>query len=360
MRCRVEVDRTGPSRDDGKVPVDLHRIGVDDRAAKATRQIEGHGRLAARGRTCEKHRFDVVLPGPMPHIATLIANPDEPTLGAVALARAAEALHRPEAAIELATGVAVDIPFEPDAEPPVIEARLRAALDDLRLDVVVQQREDRRKRLFLADMDSTMIRQECIDELADFVGAKAHVAAITERAMRGEIAFEPALRERVALLAGLPEGVVEDVMRERITLTPGGTALVRTMKASGAHTMLISGGFTLFTRRIAAMVGFDESQANILEVEGGRLTGVVREPILGREAKQAALVAARQRLGLSPAETLAVGDGANDLAMLAEAGLGVAFRAKPAVAAAARMRVDHGDLTALLYAQGYAVTDFVE
>jgi phosphoserine phosphatase len=296
----------------------------------------------------------------MPHVATLIANPEEPTLGAAALARAAEALNRPEPAIDLATGVAAAIPFTLDGIIAEAEARLREALDGLGLDVVVQEREGRRKRLFLADMDSTMIGQECIDELADFVGARAHVAAITERAMRGELAFEPALRERVALLAGLPETVVEEVVRGRISLTPGGSVLVRTMKASGVLTILVSGGFTLFTERVAATIGFDRHQANILEVEKGRLTGRVVEPILGREAKRAALVEARTALGLERGETIAVGDGANDLAMLSEAGLGVAFRAKPAVAAAARMRVEHGDLTALLYAQGYAVTDFVE
>jgi phosphoserine phosphatase len=295
----------------------------------------------------------------MPHVATLIANPEEPALGAVALARAAEALHRPEPAIDLATGVAADIPFVADDAPAAVEARLRAALASLPIDVVVQEREGRRKRLFLADMDSTMIGQECVDELADYVGAKAQVAAITARAMRGEIAFEPALRERVALIKGLSVSVVDEVLRTRITLTQGAKALVRTMKAQGTHTVLVSGGFTLFTERVAALIGFDEHQSNTLEVEDGRLTGRVREPIFGRQAKLAALVSRRDRLGLGRDDTLAVGDGANDLAMLAEAGLGVAFHAKPAVAAAARMRVEHGDLTALLYAQGYAVTDFV-
>jgi len=294
----------------------------------------------------------------MSHVATLISNPVVPALGSAALSRAKDALHRPEPSVELATGVAADIPFMLDADPLVIEERLRAALADLPIDVVVQEREGRRKRLFLADMDSTMIGQECIDELADLVGARVHVAAITERAMRGEIAFEPALRERVALLAGLPESVVEEVVRERITLTPGSTELVRTMKTSGALTVLVSGGFTAFTQRVAEMIGFDETEANILESRDGRLTGTVREPILGRAAKRDALMRRREALGLDRSETLAVGDGANDLAMLAEAGLGVAYHAKPAVAAAARMRVDHGDLTALLYAQGYAVTDF--
>jgi phosphoserine phosphatase len=205
-----------------------------------------------------------------------------------------------------------------------------------------------------------MIGQECIDELADYVGLKAHVAAITERAMRGEIAFEPALRERVALLKGLSLSVVDDVIAHRITLTPGGRALVNTMRRDGAYTCLVSGGFTVFTNRIAAMIGFDENRANTLLADGDKLSGTVAEPILGREAKLATLVELRERLRLSAAETLAVGDGANDLAMVEAAGLGVAYHAKPKVAEAAQARVDHGDLTALLYAQGYARADFAQ
>jgi len=207
-------------------------------------------------------------------------------------------------------------------------------------------------------MDSTMIGQECIDELADLVGVKAHVAAITERAMRGEIAFEPALRERVALLRGLPAGVVADVLRERIKLTPGGLELVGTMKANGAYTALVSGGFTVFTSAIAERIGFDEHRANTLLIDDGRFVGAVAEPILGREAKLAALEELRDRMHLAPSETMAVGDGANDLAMLQEAGVGIAYHAKPAVAAAAHVRIDHGDLTALLYMQGYGLSEF--
>ena len=217
----------------------------------------------------------------------------------------------------------------------------------------------RRKRLFLADMDSTMIEQECIDELAGTLGLKDRVAAITERAMRGEIAFEPALRERVALLKDIPVGAVDGLIAEHLTLTPGGRTLVRTMRAHGAHTCLVSGGFTLFTGPIAAMIGFDEHRSNVLGVADGRLTGRVEDPIVGKAEKRATLIALRGDLGLGAAETLAVGDGANDLDMLGEAGLGVAFRAKPAVAAAARVRVEHGDLTALLYLQGYAAAEFV-
>ncbi|HET9902158.1 MAG TPA: phosphoserine phosphatase SerB [Xanthobacteraceae bacterium] len=239
-------------------------------------------------------------------------------------------------------------------------AQARAAIRGAPVDANIVQgdRKARRKRLLVADMDSTIIGQECIDELADFVGLKPRVAAITERAMRGEIAFEPALRERVALLKGLPEGVIEAVLRDRITLTPGATVLVATMRAHGAATCLVSGGFSGFVDRIAARVGFDASRSNVLEVADGRLSGTVREPILGREAKLATLVAMRGELGLSESQTLAVGDGANDLAMLVAAGLGVAFRAKPAVAAAAAARIDHSDLTALLFLQGYAREEF--
>jgi phosphoserine phosphatase len=185
------------------------------------------------------------------------------------------------------------------------------------------------------------------------------VSAITERAMRGELPLEPALRERVALLRGLPESIVGKIIAERITLTPGGPELVRTMRAHGGYCCLVSGGFTLFTSHIGAMIGFDEDRSNILEVEDGALAGGVREPILGKEAKRATLIELRAKFGLGAEETMAVGDGANDLAMLEEAGLGVAFRAKPAVAAAAQARVEHGDLTALLYAQGYRRDEFV-
>jgi phosphoserine phosphatase len=211
----------------------------------------------------------------------------------------------------------------------------------------------------LADMDSTMIGQECIDELAAEIGKKPQIAAITERAMRGEIAFEPALRERVAVLAGLTETHIARVIAKRITLTPGARVLVQTLRRDGVHCILVSGGFTLFTSVIADRIGFHEHRANVLLFgQDGRLTGAVAEPILGKDTKCEALIEARAGLGLSAAETLAVGDGANDLAMLGEAGLGLAFRAKPIVAEAASARIDHADLTALLYAQGYRRQDF--
>ena len=260
-------------------------------------------------------------------------------------------------------GRACDIPFEASDDEL---AHLRRAVpawcadQGLAVDVILQPAAGRRKRLFLADMDSTMIGQECIDELADFAGLKPMVSAITERAMRGELAFEPALRERVGLLKGLPVGVVDDVLRDRISLTPGGTILVRTMRAQGAYCALVSGGFTLFTGPVAARIGFEEHRGNTLLIENERFSGNVADPILGREAKLATLIELRSQLGLERADTLAVGDGANDLAMIGEAGLGLAFHAKPAVAAAAGGRIDHNDLTALLYAQGYPRETFVE
>jgi phosphoserine phosphatase len=297
----------------------------------------------------------------MTHVATLISDPAATALDQAALARARAILPAPAEPRWLAERLAADLPFSPTGENDnrACAARLREALADRPIDVVVQPNGERRKRLLIADMDSTMIGQECVDELADRVGLKARVAAITERAMRGDIAFAPALRERVALLAGLPVSTIPDVIAERIKLTAGGRTLVATMRANGAYTCLISGGFTLFAERIAGMLGFDESRANKLVLADGRLAGKVEEPILGREAKLAALKDLTARLGLTPDATLAVGDGANDLAMLLAAGLGVAYHAKPLVAAPAHARIDHGDLTALLYLQGYRREEFV-
>jgi phosphoserine phosphatase len=292
-------------------------------------------------------------------VATLICNPADPALDSTVIDGARAILPLPGAAQWLFDEVAVDIPFTGSEDIAAITARLREAKGDLPIDIVVQSRIDRRKKLFLADMDSTMIGQECVDELADFAGLKAHVASITERAMRGEIAFEPALRERVALLKGLPVSVVDEVLKKRITLTPGGRELVATMRAHGAYTCLISGGFTLFTNAVASQIGFQENRANELKVADGKLTGEVAEPILGRATKLATLIELRESFDLDNLDTLVVGDGANDLGMIEAAGLGVAYHAKPAVAAAAAARIDYGDLTALLYAQGYRRDEFV-
>lgn len=227
------------------------------------------------------------------------------------------------------------------------------------VDLVVQPMEGRRKRMLLADMDSTMIQQECIDELADMAGVGAHVKAITARAMNGELDFEGALLERVALLKGLDAGVIDQVLAERITYMPGGKTLLATMRAQSAHCVLVSGGFTAFTAKVAADLGFHENSANTLLVQDGVLTGDVARPILGREAKVAALEEVTARLGFSEADVIAVGDGANDLGMLGRAGTGVALHAKPSVAAQCDVRVNHGDLTALLYVQGYGREDFL-
>jgi phosphoserine phosphatase len=292
-------------------------------------------------------------------VATLICNPNNPALDSTVLEGARAVLPQPNSAHWLSDGVAADILFAATDDLQAIAERLRSARADLPIDVVVQPVATRRKKLFLADMDSTMIGQECIDELAAFAGLKDHVAEITDRAMHGEIEFEPALRERVALLKGLPIGIIDEVLADRITLTPGGRALVATMRANGAYTCLVSGGFTLFTRSVAQQLGFEDNRANELLVDGGKLTGEVAEPILGRAAKLATLLELREAYDIDAIDTLVVGDGANDLDMIQAAGLGIAYHAKPAVAAAAHGRIDFGDLTALLYAQGFSRHEFV-
>ncbi|WP_209509702.1 MULTISPECIES: phosphoserine phosphatase SerB [unclassified Ruegeria] len=235
-----------------------------------------------------------------------------------------------------------------------------ADLQGMGVDLIVQPAEGRRKKMLLADMDSTMIQQECIDELADEAGVGDRVKDITARAMNGELDFEGALIERVGLLKDLDERVIDKVLNERITLMPGGRALLATMRANGAHAALVSGGFTAFTARVAELLGFDENRANTLLTKNGKLTGDVARPILGRQAKIEALEQISARLELSENDVMAVGDGANDLGMLGRAGTGVALHAKPSVAAQCDVRVNHGDLTALLYLQGYSRADFAE
>ncbi|WP_162247210.1 MULTISPECIES: phosphoserine phosphatase SerB [unclassified Caulobacter] len=231
---------------------------------------------------------------------------------------------------------------------------------DLPVDFAVQPVENRRKRLLIADMDSTIINVECLDELADFAGVKEQVSEITERAMRGELAFEGALRERVGMLKGLGVEALRTCYDQRVRLNPGAEILVRTMARNGARCALVSGGFTFFTSRVAEAAGFHLNRANTLIELDGVLTGHVGDPILGKEAKLAALQEETAALGLTPADALAVGDGANDLAMIEAAGLGVAYRAKPIVAAEADAKVDHTDLTTLLYFQGYKIEEFVQ
>lgn len=288
------------------------------------------------------------------HVVTLLTNPETPVLERVTVESLRNAWGG-GAARWLDPGVAAEFDLD---QVPENRWQVWEGLQALRVDMVVQKAEGRKKRLLIADMDSTMICQECIDELADEAGVGARVADITARAMNGELDFEGALRERVGLLKGLPEAVIARVLQDRITLMPGGAVLLKTMKANGAHAALVSGGFTAFTAHVAERLGFDENRANTLHIEGGSLLGTVADPILGKEAKLQALNEITTRLGITPAEAIAVGDGANDLPMLLAAGTGVALHAKPRVQAECEVRVNHGDLTALLYLQGYSRDDF--
>lgn len=299
----------------------------------------------------------------MKFVISLIAAPNGPVIDDQLIRKLADAaaayVDSFADPVELSPGRAYDIYLREHPRPDLIAAYDRIAIE-ARVDLNILPQDDRRKSLLVADMDSTIIGQECIDELAEFAGKRAEISAITDRAMRGELDFEDALRARVAMLKGLPDSVLQETFDKKITLNPGAKTLIATMKAQGAKAVLVSGGFSFFTARVAAAAGFDAHQANELLVENGALTGRVREPILGREAKQAALERFTKEFGLTRAQTMAVGDGANDLSMLARSGLGVAFHAKPAVAEAAEARIHRGDLTALLYLQGIAQSEFVE
>ncbi|SFT35291.1 phosphoserine phosphatase SerB [Sedimentitalea nanhaiensis] len=288
------------------------------------------------------------------HIVTLLTNPDTPCLQP-ALVESLRNAWGGGAVQWLSPDVAAEFPVR---DRPANQWQVWEDLQKLKVDLVVQPAEGRRKAMLLADMDSTMIQQECIDELAEVAGVGERVKEITARAMNGELDFEGALTERVGLLAGLDAAVIDRVLAERITLMPGGRELLATMKANGGHAALVSGGFTAFTASVAAQLGFDENRANTLLIEDGQLTGHVARPILGRAAKIEALEQITERLGLDESQVIAVGDGANDLGMLVRAGTGVALHAKPSVAAQCDVRINHGDLTALLYVQGYARDEF--
>jgi phosphoserine phosphatase len=296
----------------------------------------------------------------MRYALTMVAPPDAVFLPETVAAHALEPMGARLVGRHLLGERAMDLVFEgPEGLVPRLRQAAHETLRHFPLDHCVQPYEGRRKRLLLADMDSTIIGCECLDELADFAGVKDQVAAITERAMRGEIAFEAALKERVAMIAGLPVADLERCYEERVRLNPGAAILARTMAADGARCVLVSGGFTFFAAKVVEAAGFHEARANWLKVEGGRLTGEVGEPILGREAKLQVLNEEAAALGIGLDEALAVGDGANDLAMIEAAGLGVAWRAKPITAARADARVDRCDLTAILYFQGYREDEFV-
>ncbi|WP_421722884.1 phosphoserine phosphatase SerB [Bauldia sp.] len=290
-------------------------------------------------------------------VATLIARPGNDAALGAALAVATDFAPDPWVTW-LSEGEAVDVAFS-TGDPTSANAAIAAAVADHPVDVVVQPAAHRRKKLLVADMDSTMIGQECIDELADYAGFKPQVAAITDRAMHGDIAFEPALHERASLLAGLSRDVIAEVIAERITPNPGAHTLVTTMRANGATAVLVSGGFTDFAEPIGEMIGFDVVRANRLNGEDGSLDGTVALPVVGPDAKRLALLEEAERLEVAHEDTLAVGDGANDIAMVSAAGLGVAYHAKPKLADVADARIDHADLTALLYLQGYRRDEFV-
>ncbi len=296
----------------------------------------------------------------MLYAATLVAPPEAVFLPESVLASALAPLGARLVGRTMLGPLAMDLAVEAgDGALPALRQAAWNTLQHFPLDVCVQPWEGRRKRLLISDMDSTIVAVECIDELADFMGIKPEIAAITERGMRGEIDFEAGLRERVAMLKGLPLADVERCIRERVTLNPGAETLVRTMAADGAECLLVSGGFTLFVERVAADVGFHRSLSNVLEIEEERLTGRVVGPVFGSSQKLATLQEAAAALGLDISQSLAVGDGANDLGMIEAAGLGVAYRAKPVVAERADARIDHTDLSTLLYFQGYRLEEFV-
>ena len=338
-----------------KLAIDLHGIGIDDDATRCLRDFERPRRLAAGGRACDKHRtFHGAGLFSMQSILVLIAAPGSGAIDLDLIARLRREIEGE--AHWLAPNEAIEFPVATS----VGEATIRSLIGDRPVDAAIVGAEGRRKRLLIADMDSTMIGQECIDELGLLAGIGDRISDITARAMRGELDFEAALKERVGLMRGLPRQALATVLSNRITFTPGGRTLIQTMRANGAYTALVSGGFVEFTGFVTERLGFHEHRANEFLWHADRLSGEVREPILGRDAKVSALRELSDRLGVMPADAIAVGDGANDIPMLGAAGMGVALHAKPKVREAAPIRIDHGDLTALLYLQGYRREEFVD
>ena len=341
--------RIGPGRQYLEVMIELLTIGVDDRAAVGLGQVKRQTGFAAGGRAGDDddgrfagvRRLDLVV--------TLIAGPGaEAALVGCAAALGGE--------VEWLAPTACDVAVRGDAADA--EALVRAVIGEQPIDVVVQVAIGRKKRLLVADLESTIIENEMLEELADFLGKRTHVAEITRRAMNGEIDFVGALNERVALLRGLPASVLDEAAA-RIRLMPGAAELISTLRRAGVYTALVSGGFTVFAEPVVARLGFDRVVANRLDIRDGKLAGTLTPPIITGATKRETLLSLTEELGLDLAETMAVGDGANDLPMLQEAGLGIAFRAKPAVAAASRWHIEHNDLTALLYAQGYREAEII-
>ncbi|MCF8473129.1 MAG: phosphoserine phosphatase SerB [Emcibacter sp.] len=293
----------------------------------------------------------------MKNILTLISNPANPVLTDQIIARYVAKLEKVTNTTWLSKNIAADIYFDGDLDKAKKDLNADLLLENF--DYGFQNTASRVKKLFVADMDSTIIQCECIDELADFAGLKAKVSAITEAAMRGELDFEQALRERVSLLTGMDADVLHQVYNERVRLMPGALSLIKTMNANNARTVLVSGGFTFFTEKVANLVGFKINRGNILEIKNNRLTGNVLDPIVDSSTKINSLVEFREKAKLSKIDTMAIGDGANDIPMIREAGLGIAYHPKPAAAEAADIVIRHADLTAVLYLQGYSDQDFV-
>jgi phosphoserine phosphatase len=373
MRSSLFGGRVGTRRQDAEIAIDLPAVGIYDGSVESLRQLKRERRFAARSRTGDHkdgravrsayagrlvaNAFSGVGPVLMGMVLTLIAGlRGRPSLPGLASA-VVEALRIGREPIWLAPDEACDLVL--DATCPVrVEETARTLIKGAGIDVLLQPIEGRRKRLLVADLESTIIENEMLDELAEPLGMRPRVAEITRRAMNGEIDFVTALEARVSLLKGMETRVLKEAAA-RIRLTPGARALVTTMRRAGAATALVSGGFTVFAEPVAAALGFDRVVANRLDLVRGRITGTVQSPIVTRETKREALLSLAEELGIAPAQTIAVGDGANDLPMLAAAGIGIAFHPKPRVAEIARWHLDHADLTGLLYAQGYRKDEIV-